>query len=133
MVELGQKIATEVSLLLLHLALPCEGHMNADLYIMAYLGLYHNLCLCIDPTYPNIVNEQLIVMDWEELYGNVTEPIPPNAPKPLGKPVNICIFVDSDHTGDKQTKCSCGGFSIYTNTALVDLYSKKQATIKQNA
>ncbi|KAL7460135.1 hypothetical protein ACHAXS_000600 [Conticribra weissflogii] len=63
-------------------------------------------------------------MDWKEFYGKVTEPIPPNAPKPLDKPVDICMFVDSNHTGDKQTRQSHSGFLIYVSTALVDWHSK---------
>ncbi|KAL7464521.1 hypothetical protein ACHAXS_004857, partial [Conticribra weissflogii] len=30
----------------------------------------------------------------------VEEPIPHNAPKAIGKVVNLCMFVDSDHEGD---------------------------------
>ncbi len=44
MVKLGRTdIATEVSLLSFHSALPCEGHMDAALHIMASLGLHHKL------------------------------------------------------------------------------------------
>ncbi len=68
-------------------------------------------------------------MDWKEFYSEVTKPIPSNASKPLGKPVDAHMFVDSDHTGDKQTRRSNSSFLTYVNTALVDLYSKQQATI----
>ncbi len=37
--------------------------MDAALHIMAYLGLHHNLCLCMDPTYPDIADDQFPVMD----------------------------------------------------------------------
>ncbi len=59
--------------------------MDAALHIMAYLGLHHNSSLCMDLTYPNIDNEQFPVMDWKELNGEVTETIPPKAPKPWEK------------------------------------------------
>ncbi len=66
MVKLGCiDIATEVSLLLLHSVLPHEGHMDTALHIMAYLGLHHNSCLCMDPTYLNIDNDQFPFMDWK--------------------------------------------------------------------
>ncbi len=78
----------------------------------------------MDPTYPHIDDDQFPVMDWKEFYGEVTKPIPPNTPKSLGKPVDVHMFVDSNHTGDKQTRCSCSGFLIYVNIALVDWYSK---------
>ncbi len=38
-------IAKQVSLLSLHLALPQEGHMDAALHVMAYVGLHHDSCL----------------------------------------------------------------------------------------
>ncbi len=113
-------ITTEVLLLSSHSALPREGHMDATLHIIAYLGIHHNSCLCMDPTYPYIDNFQLPLMNWKEFYSNVTEPILPNPPKPLGKPVDIRMFVDSDHGGDKQTRQSHSGFLVYVNIALVD-------------
>ncbi len=94
--------------------------MDAALHIMAYLGLHHNSRLFMDLTYPNIDDDQFPVMDWKEFYGEVTKPIPPNAPKPLGKPVEVRMFVDSNHAGDKQTRCFCSSFLIYFNTAIVD-------------
>ncbi len=72
-------------------------------------------------------NEQFQIMDWKEFYCNVTEPISPNASKPLVKPVDVHMFVDSNHAGDKY---SHSGFLIYINTALVDWHSRSQATIK---
>ncbi len=84
----------------------------------------------MDLVYLGIDAEQFPVMDWKEFYGEVTKPIPPNAPKPLGKPVDVSMFIDSDHARDKQTRRSRSGLLIYFNTALVDWHSKRQATIK---
>jgi len=60
----------------------------------------------------------------------VKEAIPPNMPEPQGKEVDIRLFVDSDHAGDKTTRRSRTGFFIYVNSALVSWLSKKQATIE---
>jgi hypothetical protein len=51
-------------------------------------------------------------------------------PKPLGKEVAIQMMVDSDHTGDKQTRRSCTGFLIYCNMALIIWLSKRQLAIE---
>jgi len=51
--------------------------------------------------------------DWREFYGHVKEAIPPNAPKSRGKDVDLRIYVDSDHAGDKQTRRSRSDFFIY--------------------
>ena len=58
------------------------------------------------------------------------EPIPPNAPKPLGLPVVICFFVDADHAGDHLTRRSCTGYVMYLNSAIMNWYSKKQGSVE---
>ena len=68
--------------------------------------------------------------DWREFYGDVKESIPPNAPKSRGKDVDLRIYVDSDHAGDKQTRRSRSGFFIYMNSSLIFWLSKKQSTIE---
>ncbi len=55
MVELGRvDIATEVSLLSSHLALPRDGHLRLALHILGYLKRHHNMRLVFDPTYPTL-------------------------------------------------------------------------------
>ena len=53
------------------------------------------------------------------------EALPPNAPKPLGKVVELRMFVDSDHAGDKATRRLRTGFMIYMNMALINWLSIK--------
>ncbi len=55
----------------------------------------------MDPTHPNIDSLQNPVYDWNEFYSDIEEPIPPNAPKAIGKILNLRIFFDSDHIGDQ--------------------------------
>ena len=66
--------------------------------------------------------------DWKEFYCNVQEAIPPNAPPALGKDVDLRMYVDSDHAGDKSKCSSRLGFFIYLNSALIICSSKKQST-----
>ncbi len=68
--------------------------------------------------------------NWTKFYGNVEEAIPVDMPEPLGKDVDIRMMCDSDHAGDKRTRCSCTAFLIFCNMALIDWVSKKQATIE---
>jgi hypothetical protein len=132
MVELGRiDIATEVSQLSSYLAMPRRGHMEAALHIMSYLKVKHNSRLVLDPSYPEIdVSEFKMKRDWVEFYGEVEEAIPHNAPKPRGKGVDLRMFVDSDHAGNKATRRSRTGFLIFMNMALIGWVSKKQATIE---
>ena len=39
--------------------------------------------------------------DWTNVYGNVSEAIPNNAPEPRRKEIELSMFVDSDHANDK--------------------------------
>ena len=58
------------------------------------------------------------------------EAVPPDIPQSQGKEVDIRMFVDTDHAGDKHVQRSRTGFFIYVNSALVMWCSNKQATIE---
>ena len=64
------------------------------------------------------------------MYGDVKEAIPPNAPTPRGKDVDLRLYVDSDHAGDKALQRSRTGYLIYFNRALIAWFSKKQPAIE---
>ena len=98
MVEIGRiDIATEVSLLSSHLDHPLERHLEAALHVMAYLKLKHNYLLVFDPTYPKIDESIFKDYEWKYFYGYAEEEIPPNAPNPRGKNVDLQAKVDSYH------------------------------------
>jgi hypothetical protein len=122
-------IATEVLLLSLHLAYPQEGHLDAALHVMGYLRLKYNSQLIFDPTYPHIDDSAFQHHDWEEFYGDVQKAIWTNALPPLGKEVDLRMMVDSNHAGDKSTRCSQTGFLIFLNMLLNNWLSQKQPTI----
>ena len=60
----------------------------------------------------------------------MTKDIPPHAPDPRVKSVDLRMWVDSDHAGDKVTRRSHTGYFIFLNNALIRWLSKKQATIE---
>ncbi len=130
-VELGRvDIITEVSILSSHLALPREGHLEALFHLFAYIEKKHNARIVFDPSYPEIDMTTFKECDWKHFYGDVHEAIPPNAPPSRGKEIDLRMFVDSDHAGDKLTRRSRTGFLIFLNMSLVIWHSKKQATIE---
>ena len=53
-----------------------------------------------------------------------------NAPEPQGKEVDIHMFVDGDHAGEKVSHRLRSGFFIYVNTELVQWFLKKQSTVE---
>jgi hypothetical protein len=81
------------SLLAAHMAMPCKGHLIAVLREFSYLKKHHNAI--IRPNKPEIDFSKFKRRDWRRFYNNVEESIPPNAPKPLSKPVVIRFYVDA--------------------------------------
>ena len=131
MVELGRvDMITEVSKLASQMVLPREGHLECVFHIFAYLNNKHNSRNVFDPTYPEIEESNFPCHDWKSFYGDVREAIPVDAPTPREKEVITCMFVDSDHAGEKKTRRSRSGFFIFVQSALVAWMSKKQATIE---
>ena len=130
-VELGRvDIITEVSNLASQLALPRQGHLEAVLHIFAYLRDKHNARLALDPSYPEIDRSAFTGCDWNQYYGDVIEALPPNMPSPRGREVDLRMYVDSDHAGEKRTRRSRTGYFIFLNCALIQWLSKKQPTIE---
>ena len=131
MVEIGRvDIITEVSMVASHMAMPREGHLDAVLHIFGYLKIKYNSRMCFDPTVPYCDEKAFKECDWKEFYGDVAEAIPSNAPEPRGHSVNIRMYVDSDHAGEKRTRRSRTGFFVFINQGLMQWISKLQATIE---
>ena len=123
--ELGRiDIITEVSMLVSHLALPREGHLKAVYHIFSYLRDKHSARMCFDPTYPEIEMRDFKKCDWETFYNDAKEAVPPNAPEPRGKEVDLRLYVDSDHAGEELTRRSRTGVFIFLNLAPVVWFSK---------
>jgi hypothetical protein len=134
MVEIGRiDIITEVSKLASQLALPREGHMNAIYHLYAYLKDHRDFVIALDPTYPEIdyraFNDGA---DWKSFYGDVKEPLPPNAPEEKGCELVVRLFVDSDHAGDKLIRRSRTGYLVYCNNAPILWFSKRQGTVESS-
>ena len=68
--------------------------------------------------------------DWKEFYGEVKEEDPPRMPEPLGAPVKILAFVDSNHAGNVVTRRSHSGFLVFIQNTLMNSFRKKQNTVE---
>ena len=119
-----------MSLLSSHIALPSEGHLEAAVHVMAHVGKKYNSRLVYHPSYSEIDHSVFKECDWSEFYRDTKKSMSMNAPEPQGKEVDTCMFVDSDHAGDKVSCRSRSGFLIYINTPLVQWFSKKLSTVE---
>jgi hypothetical protein len=89
--------------------------------------------MVFDPSYPEMDMSTFQEHDWTDFYGDIQEAIPPDRPKSQGKEIDIQMFVDSNHAGDKLTQRSRTGFFVYVNSALICWLSKKQVTIETSS
>jgi hypothetical protein len=131
--ELGRiDILTEVSMLSSHNALPREGHLEAVLDIFAYLKKHQSAAIVFDDDLPIIDERRFKQVDWSDIYRNVEEALPPNMPAPLGNPIEMFCFVDSDHAGNLATRRSHSGIIIFLNKSPILWYSKRQNTVESS-
>ena len=137
--ELGKlEILTETSLLSNCLANPRTGHLHQALHMFKYLKDHKESKVVFDPRHALISDDHLPsdqraeyrAKYMKELYPDAVEDLPRNAPKPLGNPIQVSVFVDSDHGGDKITRRSRTGILIYLNRAPMLWYSKRQNTVE---
>jgi len=131
MVKLGRvDIYVNVAILFTFLASPREGHLEAVYSIHGYLKSHNRSNMVFDPSYVNWKREDFQLYDWGDFYGDAREDIPTNAPIPRGKPVQINVFVDANHAGNKLNSCSQTGVLLYLYRAPILWYSKAQKTVE---
>lgn len=137
--EIGRiNILLEVSLLSQYLAQPRIGHLQQCLNIFRYLKHHDRSWNVLDPTDFDVdwVSRKGEPSPWDraqamrEVYTDAEDEVPPCMPKPLGKEVNINLFVDADHAGNRVTRRSHTGILLYVNMAPIMWYSKRQNTVE---
>ena len=77
---------------------------------MAHDGQRYNSRMVCDPSYPEIDHNVFKKSDWSEVYGDAKEAISMNASESWVEKVNIHMFVDSDHVGEKVSCRLTRGF-----------------------
>ena len=87
--------------------------------------------ICIltsEPNYSDLGNAEY---DWtRSMYGNVTEMIPDDIPKPLGNWVTLTHYYDANLCHDVLTGLSVTGILHPFNKTPINWHSKKQATVE---
>jgi hypothetical protein len=130
-VELGRiDIYINVALLSSFLAQPCIGHLQQVLHIFSYLKCHEQSHLVFDPNIVDWDESKFEKHDWSDFYRDAIEAKPPNAPMPRGAAVQMNVFIDADHAGNKITHHSHTGILMYLNCAPIIWYSKAQNTVE---
>jgi hypothetical protein len=106
--------------------------LDAVYHLFAHLVLNHNTQVVFDPAYPVIDASAFINTDWKTMYGDVKEAVPIDGPTPLGKEVDLRLYVDSDHAGEKFTRHSRTGFMIFLNMDPIVWFCKQQPNVESS-
>ena len=131
--ELGQvDILLEISLLSQYQASPREGHLEQILHIFGYLKKKPKLTLYMDPDMPNIDYTVFNTKsdEFKEHYQDTCKELPPDMPRPRGRPITTTAFVDASHAANKKTHKSHLGYIVFLNRAPILWYSKRQQTVE---
>ena len=140
LIELGRiDILLETAQLSLYSASPRVGHLHQAFHIFHYLNKHDSSWLPMDPqkidleyTGPQNQSPNEKRKKMRSIYRDAKEEIPPNAPPPRGKAVQLNVYVDADHAGNKVTRRSQTGILIFLNMAPISWYSKKQNTVESS-
>ena len=111
--------------------MPRRGHMDRVKRIYGYLSKMREAVIRVrtdEPDYSGLADQEF---DWEKsVYGNVSEILPTDAPRPLGKYVTLTHYFDANLYHDMLTGRSVTGILHLLNKTPIDWYSKKQATVE---
>jgi hypothetical protein len=109
---------------------PQFGHLEVAYHIFAYLKKHPEMGKLAFDSHALDIDESFFYVnaDWTDFYGDVTEELPPNMPKPWGHLVIISAFVDANHAGNVITWRSHTGIFIFVQNAPIIWFLKKQNT-----
>jgi hypothetical protein len=68
--------------------------------------------------------------DWTPAYGKAKELLPPKMLEPLGHPVTILTFDDTNHTDTVVTSCSHSGILLFVQNSPILWLSWQQNTVE---
>jgi len=123
-------IATAVMTMSGFRAAPRRGHLDRVRRICGYISKMKHGMLKFrvhEPDYSDLPEKDY---DWFHIYGDVTELLPTDAPKPLGKPVTFTHYVDANLYHDAINGHSVKGVLHLIIATPIEWYSKKQNTVE---
>ena len=130
-ISLGRlDIATAVMTLSGFRAAPRRGHLKRAQRVCGYLAKMKHATLKFRVHEPDYSDLPSATYDWFYTYGDVKEPVPDDAPDPLGKQVTLTHYVDANLYHDALTGRSVTGILHMVNATPIEWFSKKQATVE---
>ena len=110
---------------------PRDGHLDRVKRIYGYLNKMRHAATRFRVKKPDLSSIPIPVYDWEKsIYGNVTEEIPNDIPKPYGQPIETICYVDANLQHDVITGRAVTGIIHLMNQSIVHYYTKKQGIVE---
>ena len=110
---------------------PKAGHLERVKRICGYLYKFKSGCIRIRTNEPDYSSVDKQVYDWSRsVYGNISEQLPENAPKPLGKPIVHTCYKDATLHHDLSNGKAVTGIIHFINQTPVDWTARKQPTVE---
>ena len=123
-------VATAVATMSQFRPAPRKGHLERAKRIYGYVKKFREGAIRIRTDLPDVSDIPEMKYDWMyTVYGNVTEEVPEDAPKPLGKSVRSTSFYDANLMHCLVTGRAMTGILHCVNQTPVDWYSKPQSTV----
>ena len=106
--------------------------MEALMVIFIYLDKSYGKTIIIDPMIPKVITQTKIKTNWlKNIYGEDNqEKILANTPEPLGKPIQVNVFVDASHAEENLTYHSHTGILVFVNNTPIIWFSKTNTWLK---
>ena len=124
-------VATAVMTLSGFRSCPRRGHLDRAKRVVCYLSKMRHAAIRFrthEPDYSDLIQTE---HSWDKsVYGDVTEELPFNPPKALGKQVILTHNVDANLLHDMLSGRSVTGCLHLFNGTPIDWYSKKQSTVE---
>lgn len=124
-------IATAVMTMSSFRAMPRQGHLERLKRIYGYILKFKESAIRVRTELPDYSDLQEPVVDWDaSVYGDVTEDVPTDIPRPLGKPVVHTAYIDANLYHCMVTGRAVTAVLDFVNQTPIDWYTKKQATVE---
>jgi hypothetical protein len=131
-ISLGRfDIATAVMTLSSYRSAPRIGHLDRAKRVVRYLAKFKHAIIKFRTGIPDYSDLPEQKFDWtSSVYTDASEPIPNDAPIPLGNHVQITRYLDANLYHDCVTGRSVTGILTFANQTPIDWFSKKQPTVE---
>ena len=111
-------------------ATPRKGHLDRAKRIYSYIRRMDQAAITINTELPDYSQLPDQSYSWADVYGNLKEEFPKDAPKPLGNPVITTTYHDANLMHDLLTGRSMMGILHFINKTPIEWFAKKTATVE---